>query len=136
MSIDGDARGALNAARRLSESHPEHFTYAYVDPSEGDVRLGAVDEEGIDLARQADVPATPSPGAASRAELEKVMDAVIGEQPEGVVVLASHPEPSMGVVLLEVDRLDEAFLHRIAASHGSRTIAVRVVGPSRGGRPA
>lgn len=59
----------------------------------------------------------------------------IGPQPEGVVVISSFPDPPHDRVILEVDRIVDQHLHRIAEKYGAKSIAVRV-SMDDGGSPA
>jgi hypothetical protein len=120
-----------------SELDPEGFGYPFVDRNSGVVvvtpatartraqvaglasRMRARNAPELEVRSQ-----TPRH---SRADLDRLMDAVIGKQPEGLTVVASYPDPENDRIVAEVTKLDDRFLSRVSRLAGPSALAVRVV---------
>lgn len=118
----GDRAGAVLArADDLSQRRPEDFGYPYLD--------GTTVVLPASAAWQAEAAAT---GAApvrlrhSRAQLQTILEALTGPQPDGTVVTADHPDPLHQRVVLEVAHASDAFLDGVARRFDPGAIAVHV----------
>jgi hypothetical protein len=128
---------ALDAAMSASAADPINFSYPFVNQKSRTVvatvatAAGQAQAEELHatVAQAADgalVGFAVQPVQHSRQFLDQLMDEVIGRQPEGVIVIASYPEPEHNRIVAEVAKIDDAFLYRLARSYGTAAIAVRL----------
>jgi hypothetical protein len=137
---------ALDAAMQDSEADSVNFSYPFVDresntivatpaTADGQARIEELRAKVLSAAGGAQVGFAAQLVKHSRQFLDQAMDEVIGQQPEGLTVIAAYPDPEHNRIVAEVAKLDDAFLYRLAGTYGTAPIAVRLT-EAEAGMPA